>query len=81
MKEEFRSKGSPLWYKDGTHILDSHTELNRGALSILHLVYDRGILARPSYEGISGFTDTQRSNQIGMEILNLIHITTTMYQQ
>ncbi|KAH0655160.1 hypothetical protein KY285_030042 [Solanum tuberosum] len=40
-----------------------------------------GILARPSYEGILGFTDTQRSNQIGMELLNLMHITTTMYQQ
>ncbi|KAH0632836.1 hypothetical protein KY284_035622 [Solanum tuberosum] len=40
-----------------------------------------GILTRPSYEGILGFTDTQRSNQIGMELLNLMHITTTMYQQ
>ncbi|KAG5575981.1 hypothetical protein H5410_056115 [Solanum commersonii] len=40
-----------------------------------------GILARPSYEGILGFTNTQRSNQIGMELLNLMHITTTMYHQ
>ncbi|KAH0752055.1 hypothetical protein KY285_005203 [Solanum tuberosum] len=39
-----------------------------------------GILARPSYEGTLGFTNTQRSNQIGTELLNLIHITTTMYQ-
>ncbi|KAG5629334.1 hypothetical protein H5410_001051 [Solanum commersonii] len=38
------------------------------------------ILARPSYEGILGFIDTQRSNQIVMELLNLMHITTTMYQ-
>ncbi|KAH0769773.1 hypothetical protein KY290_013755 [Solanum tuberosum] len=40
-----------------------------------------GILARPSYEGILGFTDTQRSKRISMELLNLMHITTTMYQQ
>ncbi|KAH0642207.1 hypothetical protein KY290_033805 [Solanum tuberosum] len=40
-----------------------------------------GILARPSYEGILGFTDTKRSNQIGMELLNLMHITTTMYRR
>ncbi|KAG5590753.1 hypothetical protein H5410_041267, partial [Solanum commersonii] len=38
-----------------------------------------GIFARPSYEGILGFTDTQRSNQIGMELLNLMPITNTMY--
>ncbi|KAG5571811.1 hypothetical protein H5410_061577 [Solanum commersonii] len=35
----------------------------------------------PSYEGILGFTDTQRSNQIGTELLNLMPITTTMYHQ
>ncbi|KAK6775741.1 hypothetical protein RDI58_026742 [Solanum bulbocastanum] len=38
-----------------------------------------GILARPSCDGILGFTDTQRSNKIGTEILNLMPITTTMY--
>ncbi|KAG5591490.1 hypothetical protein H5410_042004 [Solanum commersonii] len=40
-----------------------------------------GILVRSSYEGILGFTNTQRSNQIGMELFNLMHITTTKYQQ
>ncbi|KAH0689362.1 hypothetical protein KY289_016720 [Solanum tuberosum] len=40
-----------------------------------------GILARPSCDGILGFTDTQRSNQIGMELLNLMYITTSMYHQ
>ncbi|KAH0746036.1 hypothetical protein KY285_007693 [Solanum tuberosum] len=40
-----------------------------------------GILARLSCDGILGFTDTQRSNQIGTELLNLMHITTTMYHQ
>ncbi|KAG5605391.1 hypothetical protein H5410_026883 [Solanum commersonii] len=40
-----------------------------------------GILARPSCDGILGFTDTQRSNQIGTELFNLMHITTIMYHQ
>ncbi|KAK4729648.1 hypothetical protein R3W88_022636 [Solanum pinnatisectum] len=40
-----------------------------------------GILTRPSYDRILGFTDTQRSNQIGTELLNLMPITTTMYHQ
>ncbi|KAG5576042.1 hypothetical protein H5410_056176 [Solanum commersonii] len=41
----------------------------------------RGIFTRSSCDGILGFKDTQRSNQIGTELLNLIHITTTMYHQ
>ncbi|KAH0729920.1 hypothetical protein KY289_001108 [Solanum tuberosum] len=40
-----------------------------------------GILARPSYEGVLEFTDTQISNQIGTDLLNLMHITITMYHQ
>ncbi|KAG5595875.1 hypothetical protein H5410_037107 [Solanum commersonii] len=40
-----------------------------------------GILSKHRYEGILGFTDTQRSNQIGTELLNLMPITTTMYHQ
>lgn len=40
-----------------------------------------GILARPTYEGTLGFTDTQRLDKIGSELLNLMHITTTMYHQ
>ncbi|KAG5614709.1 hypothetical protein H5410_014533 [Solanum commersonii] len=40
-----------------------------------------GILARPRFKGILGFTNTQRSNQIGTKLLNPMHITTTMYQQ
>ncbi|KAG5571548.1 hypothetical protein H5410_061314 [Solanum commersonii] len=39
------------------------------------------ILARPSCDGILGITNTQRSNQIGTELLNLMPITTTMYHQ
>ncbi|KAH0669656.1 hypothetical protein KY285_023821 [Solanum tuberosum] len=40
-----------------------------------------GILSRPRCDRILGFTDTQRSNQIGTEILNLMPITITMYHQ
>ncbi|KAG5599158.1 hypothetical protein H5410_030528 [Solanum commersonii] len=40
-----------------------------------------GILARPSCDGILGFTNTKRSKQIGTELLNLMHITTTIYHQ
>ncbi|KAG5599487.1 hypothetical protein H5410_030857 [Solanum commersonii] len=38
-----------------------------------------GILTRPSCDRILGFTFTQKSNQIGIELLNLMPITTTMY--
>ncbi|KAG5590055.1 hypothetical protein H5410_040569 [Solanum commersonii] len=61
-------------------------DLGMGVESLCTLEYYtwfmmRGILARPNCDGILGFTDTQRSNQIGTELLNLMPITTTMYHQ
>lgn len=41
----------------------------------------RGIISWPNNEGILGFTYTQRSNKIGAELLNLMYITTIMYQK
>ncbi|KAH0670782.1 hypothetical protein KY285_025035 [Solanum tuberosum] len=52
-----------------------------GRIPIERIAALGGIFARPSYDGILGFTDTQRSNQIGMELLSLMPITNTMYHQ
>lgn len=79
MKEESQSKGSRLWYKD-CGILDSDTRVESWCTHEYYTWFMMGgLLARPRYEGIFGFTNTQRSNQIGAELLNLMHITTTMY--
>lgn len=81
MKEESQSKGSRLWYKD-CGILDSDTRVESWCTHEYYTWFMMGgLLARPRYEGIFGFTNTQRSNQIGTELLNFMHISTTMYQQ
>ncbi|KAG5580223.1 hypothetical protein H5410_050850 [Solanum commersonii] len=64
------------WYG----ILDSGMRVESWCTPEYYTVFMMGgILARPSYYGILGFMDTQRSNQIGMELLNLTPITITMY--
>ncbi|KAG5575547.1 hypothetical protein H5410_055681, partial [Solanum commersonii] len=65
------------WY----HILNSTYGLNRGAPQYYTWFMIGGILTRPSYVGNLGVHRHPKVKSNWYEVLNRIHITTTMYQQ